>query len=402
MGKILSPLLSSITGNKPVYLIDRQEQLQECLQALEGHNTLSFDIEFDNNRFGYGVTLCLVQVATPQSCFVIDGLAHLNLGGLYALFENAAIQKIVHAPGEDLRLLHSLGCIPQNLFDTEVTARLLNYEFTSLTALLRDKLDFGMDKKQQKSNWLRRPLSEAQVLYAADDVIWLHPLKAVLEAEANEKGLLPFVQEEQNLLSTTIYTPAPKINFLKPADLYNLSPREQYITNELLRFRDELARGINRPPFQVMSEELVRELAAGTLRPEHIIDEPGVHPRYRNSRFAGQLSRQLAQARKAAAAQNLSDEIQRRPRLSAAEGALIGKMGQDREQIFMPIQEALIQRFGAHASKLLLSNKAVNDLLKGALTLQDIKPAYRQRLIREIAAASGIDLGRYAGSAENA
>lgn len=383
-------------ANNPVSFIDQPHTLRQSLQELERCDVLSFDLEFDNNSYGYGVTLCLVQVATPQACYVIDPLANLDLSGLYALFESARIQKIVHAPGEDLRLLHSLGCYPKNLFDTEVAAKLLNYEPTSLTVLLRDKLAVSMDKKQQRSNWLRRPLTEAQVRYAAEDVIWLHPLKAILEAEAKERNLLPFVQEEQALLSTTLYPVVAKADFLKPADLYTLSPREQFVANELFRYRDELARKMNRPPYQVMSEELVRELAAGTRLPESLAAGTEVHPRFRNSRFATQLRKQLEQAQKAAAAQNLSSQKQRRPKPTAAQQAAMRKAAGDRETIFAPIKQALEQRFGSHAARFLLSNKMVNSLLNGSLTLQDL-PAYRQALIRDMAAAAGIDLDGYDG-----
>jgi ribonuclease D len=379
-----------------VHLINQPDKLRQSLQELERCAALSVDIEFDNNSYGYGVTLCVIQVATPQACYVIDGLANLDLSPLYALFESTGIQKIVHAPGEDLRLLHSLGCYPQNLFDTEVAARLLNYEQPSLAVLLREKLNVTMDKKQQRSNWLRRPLSEAQVQYAAEDVIWLHPLKAILEAEAAERGLLPFVLEEQELLSTTRYPVTARTSFLKPSDLYTLSPQEQYIADELLRYRDDLARSMNRPAYQVMSEELVRELAAGTRQPQSIVDGPGVHPRFKNSRFAAQLLERLGQARKEAAAQNLTPQLQRRPKRPPAQHATTRNAADDREKVFAPIKQGLEQRFGSHAAKFLLSNRVVNSLLNGSTSLQDL-PAYRQALLREIAAAAGIRLDHYDG-----
>ena len=374
--------------------MNQPEQLQECLQDLERCDTLSVDLEFDNNSYGYGVTLCLIQVATPQVCYVIDPLAGLELGPLYALFELASVQKIMHAPGEDLRLLHSLGCYPKNLFDTEVVARLLNYELTSLTVLLRDKLNVAMDKKQQRSNWLRRPLSQAQVQYAADDVIWLHPLKALLEVEAGEQNLISFVREEQSLLSTTIYPAVTKTVFLKPSDLYTLSPREQYVANELFRYRDSLAQRMNRPAYQVMSEEVVRSLAAGTCLPQSVVQSSEVHPRFRNNRFATELQKQLAQVAKAADAQNLSSQKQRRPNWTPAQQAANGKAADDRKKLFTPIQQALEQRFGQHTARFLLSNKMVNNLLSGSITLQAL-PAYRQTLIRDIAVAAGLNLESY-------
>lgn len=390
-------MLSPANPDTTICLINQPNTLLQTLQDLQRCQTLSFDIEFDNNSYGYGVTLCVIQVATPHTCYVIDGLVGLDLQPLYDLFQSEHIQKIVHAPGEDIRLLHSLGCYPKNLFDTEVVASLLNYEHTSLTVLLREKLGFQMDKKQQRSNWLRRPLNEAQIQYAADDVIWLHPLKAVLEAEAGERGLSPFVREEQELLSTTIYPAVVKTNFLKSSDQYTLSPRDQFILNELLRYRDELARSINRPAYQVMREEWVRELAAGTRQPESILEEPGVHPRFKNGRFVTQLHNHLVQGREAAAAQNLSSQKERRPRWTAEENAVHRRTADDREKVFVPIKQALEQRFGIHAATLLFSKKVANELLRGSITLQDIKPTYRQVLIRDIAAAAGIDLGNYDG-----
>lgn len=386
--------------NTPVQFIDRQYSLEQSLRDLAQCDTISFDLEFDNNSYGYGVTLCLVQVATPDKCYVIDPLAGLELGGLYDLFAATAIQKIVHAPGEDLRLLHSLGCYPQNLYDTEVVARLLNYEQPSLSVLLREKLGFAMDKKQQRSNWLRRPLSDAQVQYAADDVIWLHPLKAVLEKEAAERNLMDFVREEQALLSTTIYTAADRTSFLKPSDRHHLSPQEQYITNELLRFRDGLARKMNKPAYQVMSEDLVRELAIGVRLPESIVEGPGVHPRYKNSSFAAQLRKQLAAARKEAIAQNLSQQKEGRPRMTAAQQDWMRQTANDKDTVFAPIKQALEQRFGSYTTTFLLSNKVINSLLNRSITLQDLKPAYRQNLIRDIAAEKGISLERYEGEKE--
>jgi ribonuclease D len=377
-----------------VQLVNQPHTLQACVQELTRFDTLSFDIEFDNNSYGYGLTLCVVQVATPSACYVVDGLAGLDLASLYTLFQDPHIQKIVHTPGEDLRLLHSLGCYPQNLYDTEVPARLLNYEHTSLSTLLREKLDFEMNKTQQRSNWLRRPLTKAQVQYAADDVIWLHLLKAVLEAEAAEQGLLSFVMQEQDLLSTTVYPAPAKNDFLRPADQYTLSPKEQYVVNALLRYRDEVARNINRPPYQVIREEFLRELAASSRQPESILQEPGIHPRFKNHRFSNQLRDLLAQAKKEAADQNLSAQKQR-GRKSTGPAGNSRKPTDDREKIFVPVKQALVQRFGVHAATFLLSNRLVNELLSGAITLQDLKPAYRQELIYEIAAANGIDLGGY-------
>jgi hypothetical protein len=143
-----------------------------------------------------------------------------------------------------------------------------------------------------------------------------------------------------------------------------------------------------------MDEELVRSLAAGTRLPESILQEARVHPRFKNSRFVMELQKHLAQTRKAADAQNLSSEKRGRPKGTPAQHAAIRKAADDREKGFAPIQRALEQRFGMHAAKFMLSNRVVNDLLNGSLILAEL-PAYRQALIRDIAAESGLDLESY-------
>jgi len=76
-----------------LHFIDQPGAWQRSLPALAQSPTLALDLEFDNNNNGYGVTLCLVQVATPEACYVIDPLANLDLSGLYVLFQSPGIQK---------------------------------------------------------------------------------------------------------------------------------------------------------------------------------------------------------------------------------------------------------------------------------------------------------------------
>lgn len=379
--------------------VNRTQGLLHCVEVLAQSASFAVDLEFDSNRYGYGVTPSLIQLATPAACFVVDLMAGLDVQPLFALLADERIEKLVHAPGEDLRLLHRLGCFPKNLFDTEVVARLLNYEQTSQAALLAAKLSIALDKKQQRSNWLLRPLLPEQIQYAAADVIWLHSLKNVLVAEAEEKGLLPYVQEEQALLSETVYTQTADGNFLKPSDLLTLSPWQQYLTNELLRYRDDLARRLGRPPYQVMSEDVVRALAEGNLLPHDILTNSAVHPRLRNRHTVAELTGRLDRIRATAEAQALSHQTPRRPRPTPAEEAARRKATDDRERLFLPVQQALKERFGVYATQLLMSNKLIGDLLNGTVTLPALRPQYRAVLFVETAESLGLDLRDYGANA---
>lgn len=374
-------------GGKPVQYINNAGDLETCVQQLAAEQVLALDLEFDNHRYSYGVTLCLIQVATPGECYIIDPFAPLDLESLYQVFENERIRKIVHAPGEDLRLLHSLKCYPKNLFDTEIPARLLNYEQTSIAVLLQQKLGIALNKQQQKSNWLQRPLSEQQIAYAAEDVAYLHDLKDALVEALGKSELVSFMQEEQDALSTIIYEQEKKETFLKSADFYALSPREQHTLNALLAYRDDLAQKNNKPPYRVMDEALLRELASG------ISTEKDIYRNFKNQRFAEKLAAQFRSIQ--AAALHLSAAKPRREWLSPAEQAIREQANRDKAGKFMPIQQALAQRFGTFAARFLLSGNTVNDILNRNLTISTLRCNYRQHLVRDTAAALGIDISSY-------
>ncbi|MBS1629816.1 MAG: hypothetical protein JST27_07115 [Bacteroidetes bacterium] len=367
--------------------------LAACVGRLRQHPAMALDLEFDSHRHAYGVTLCLIQVATPEGCSIIDPFSVNDLKLLFELFQDEDIQKIVHSPGEDLRLLHSLGCVPQNVFDTEVVAKLLNYEQSSLSAMLGAKLGSVLNKGQQCSNWLKRPLTQEQMNYAAADVGSLHRLKEVLVAEAEAKGLMAFVDEEQAALSTTIYRSEPKDSFLKPSEAAKLSPYDGHVLNGLFAFRDELARALNRPAFQVMSENLLRDLFSGAVSPAEAPFQPGVYGRYRHAGFGRQVAERLQALQEEAARLGLSRKMALREKNGTRQWTR-QELQEAQEQFFSPVQQVLEQRFGTHAARYLLSNSMVAKLLRHQARLADLTP-YKQALILEIAGQQSIDLSGF-------
>lgn len=379
----------------PIYCTTHDD-LQHAVTTLSQSTCIAVDLEFDSNSYGYGLTASLIQLGTTDTCFVVDLMAGLDVSSLFALLTDVRMQKLVHAPGEDLRVLQSLNCFPKNLFDTEILARLLNYEQTSLANLLDQKLGIQLAKGQQRSNWLQRPLSDRQIAYAAADVQWLHALQQVLVSEAQERGLMPWVEEEQAALGKVLIAQSNGDDFLKPADRKMLSPWHQHVLNHLLRYRDSLARQLGRPAYQVMSEELVRELAAGERKPEDLMTHPTVHPRLRNLRSAVALGYELHSSRAEATAKQLEQQRARGPRLTPEVVQQRQKGAHDRDYLFTPVQQVLKDRFGIYAAQFLLSNRLIGDLVGGKLRLADLPP-YRQALFDEIASHLGLDLKEYKG-----
>lgn len=158
--------------------ITEEKDLQQLASTLSQRSEFAIDLEFDRNRYRYGFDMCLMQIYDGENCYLVDPLSgNLNIKTIFPPIEDPNIQKIVFAFGEDLRLFHSLGCFPKNLYDLDAATSLLNFEPASLTNLIKEVLDVEVNSSSQQSNWYKRPLSEDQKHYAADDVLYLLDFK---------------------------------------------------------------------------------------------------------------------------------------------------------------------------------------------------------------------------------
>lgn len=378
---------------QPVQYIQRLPELRECLDILAASDSMAFDLEFDRDRYTYGFDLCLVQIATRSHCFVIDAVELPELDALFRLFESAGARKLVHCPGEDLRLLHSLHCFPAQMADTEVIAKLLNYEQTSLSHLLSVKCGIFISKKLQTSNWARRPLTREQIQYAAGDVLYLHRLDALLREEAKDRNLMHMVEEEWSILNTVVYTPEPREDFLKKSDRQRLSPYDQYILNELFRFRDQLAREKNKPAYQMIPEPVLRDLASQQISRSDWGYTPGLFPSLRSAAFRDVLWDKLSVIIKEAGEQGLSRDLPRREQVwDRADWNGRGNWQQQKEKVMLPVQAAIGARYGEHAMRFLFSTSLIHEILKNGLRIGQLKAGYRKQIIREAAEKAGVDI----------
>jgi len=354
--------------NTSLTYITSQPQLDECVATLHQATELAFDLEFDRDRYTYGFDLCLVQIATPENCFVIDPLAEINLETLFRMFENKAIKKLVHCPGEDLRLLHSLNCYPTNLVDTEVYAKLLNYEQTSLSNMLTITSGIALNKKLQTSNWGKRPLTDAQLEYAAADVLYLFALEEKLRKEAIEKNVIDMVDQEFAVLNEIVYTLEPKENFIKKNDRQFMSPYDQYLLNELFKYRDSLARMKNKPAHQIIPETVLRLIAYKKIVVNDLPSQAGIHPMLRNAKELSLLAKRWDDIHKEADAAKLSKRREGQAYTDEERQAFEHNKQQlenARLQVFQPIQQWIAGKYGEQTMRFILSSTLINDILRG-------------------------------------
>ncbi|MBK7307336.1 MAG: hypothetical protein IPI88_10060 [Chitinophagaceae bacterium] len=379
----------------PVTYVTTADALASCICQLEQATEIAFDLEFDRDNYTYGFNLCLMQIASATHCFLIDPKAGLDITLTFPVLENPAIQKVVHCSSEDLRLLHSLKCYPTNLADTEVYAKLLNYERTSLGAMIQQLFGLELDKKMQKVNWVLRPLLPEQLIYAANDVLYLLQMKAALEEQAAEKNMLPFLQDENSLLTSTIHSLEPKDNFLKKSDLLYLSPYHQYVLNGLFCYRDKLAQQQNKPAHYIMNEETVRNLASNKISYTEWQNIKGLHPAVKSNEGQDMLFRYIeklhidANSKKLSRKRNRVDYLDRDFQTEKEKSDII------KASIFTPIQNEITTNFGEHAMRFIFSTATVNTILQGQLKIGEMKAPYKRMLIKNAAQKLGIDLSGY-------
>jgi len=170
---------------------------------------------------------------------------------------------LIHSASEDLEVFsHWLGVLPTPLFDTQRAAALVGLGAgLSYRALVAHFFDIDLPKDETQSDWLQRPLSDAQAEYAAQDVTYLHPMGAQLEAQATEQGRLDWVMEEGARLK-----PGGKPPISKFKTAYRLPPEQQRVLTALVAWREQEAHDRDRPRSWILNDKIVMAAARAVPR----------------------------------------------------------------------------------------------------------------------------------------
>jgi ribonuclease D len=240
-------------------------EVEDLAAKLAQEKVVAVDTEADS-FFHYFDKLCLVQISASCGTFLIDPLAipASAFGALAPVMANPSIRKVFHAAEYDLFVLsrHS-GIRVRNLFDTMISAQLLGYPAVGYGALVERHFDVRLSKDQQRTDWSRRPLREVQVDYAAADVRYLVELSQILERELESLGRLGWARAEFAALEQRTWPEREfdQQGYLRIKGARKLSPRGLAVLRELYLLRDKRAREGDRPPFKVMGNGTLLELA---------------------------------------------------------------------------------------------------------------------------------------------
>jgi ribonuclease D len=254
----------------PPVLIAAPASLTHLVDVLAREPAVGVDTE-SNSLFAYRERVCLIQFSTPDQDYILDPLALDDLSALGALFANPAQQKIFHAAEYDLICLkRDYDFKFANVFDTMVAARTLGWPRLGLGAILQERFGVTMNKRFQRANWGERPLTDELLDYARLDTRYLVALREVLAAELAAGGRTEEAQEEFERqergaggvpLAGVDGDGANPHAFWRVNGARDLSPAQAGVLRELFLYREQQAERADRPPFKIMSDQTLVEIA---------------------------------------------------------------------------------------------------------------------------------------------
>lgn len=271
--------------------IATQDSLEDALRRVATHPQIAVDTEADSLH-SYFDKVCLVQISAGDEDLIVDPLAGVDLKPFGELLANPDVTKVFHGGDYDLRILHrDFGFVVRNLIDTSICAQLLGYEGLGLAALLDRHFGVKLNKTHQRADWSMRPLPPDMLEYAATDTHYLIALAAKLREELMALGRWTWALEEFARLENVRYREVEdeSENWRKVKNIGALDRRSLAIVRGLYEWRDALARKADRPPFKVMGNESIVEIAK--TRPVTVRDLAQIKavPRYHVDRYGRDL-----------------------------------------------------------------------------------------------------------------
>ena len=211
----------------------------------------------------YWPRLCLIQAASSEVHGIIDPLAEdIDLTPFLDLLRDESILKVFHAARQDVEIFVRLGAMPRPMFDTQVAAMAAGFgDQVSYDSLVRQMLRQDLDKGSRFTDWSRRPLSEAQLVYALGDVTHLAALYPKLRDRLKAEGRLDWVLSEMDgLIDPAIYDTTPD-NAWKRLKPKRFTAKYLAAFKAAAAWRERAAQERDQPRGRILKDEAIDEIA---------------------------------------------------------------------------------------------------------------------------------------------
>jgi ribonuclease D len=256
-------LRNSIFPSRQMQPITTTSELAAACSRMAGQRFVTVDTEFLRESTYYPL-LCVAQMASPDEAVVVDALAPgIDLAPFYALMADERIMKVFHAARQDIEIVwHAAELIPHPIFDTQVAAMVLGYgDSISYDQLVQRITGDALDKSHRFTDWTRRPLTDAQLAYAASDVTHLRQVYVALVEDLKRRGRVDWVAEEMSVLtSPDTYRMEPE-NAWRRLKTRVRKPKELAVLIEVAAWREREAQARDVPRSRVLKDETIGDIA---------------------------------------------------------------------------------------------------------------------------------------------
>ncbi|MEY4719907.1 MAG: hypothetical protein RL563_2525 [Pseudomonadota bacterium] len=246
-----------------IQYIKHPEQLAPLCELISREPWIALDTEFLREKTYYP-KFCLLQIAAPGWVACVDPLAIPDLSPLLTAIYNPAITKVLHSCRQDLEIFFQItGRVPEPIFDTQIAAPLLGFqENPGYAMLVSSFLNINLNKAHTRTDWSVRPLSEDQIQYAADDVIYLCKIYNLMCEQLSQLGRLDWLDSDFALLNDPeLYQLSPENAWLKIRGKNKLTGRQLSILQSLTEWRERTAQNENKPRNWLFPDDMLLELA---------------------------------------------------------------------------------------------------------------------------------------------
>ncbi|GAB5405405.1 MAG: HRDC domain-containing protein [Aureliella sp.] len=260
-------------------LVTEQSQLASAQKVIADADVIGMDTEFVAEDC-YQPDLCLLQVSTRDEVFIVDPKALPDINPLWDLMVDGKRTVVVHAGREEILFaFRATGRPLSKLFDIQVATGLLGGEYpASYGKLLQRFMGETAPKGETRTDWRKRPLSKAQLDYAALDVLHLPEILDILSLQLTEAGRLDWLTDELERRQTNLLAVQEQEGWHRLSGVQSLQGKQLAIVRELWRWRDSRAQQKNMPARRVLRDDLIVELARrGVWDTKRISQIRGLH-----------------------------------------------------------------------------------------------------------------------------
>ncbi len=243
-------------------LLSSPADLAALCAAIRAAGVFALDTEFITERH-YWPDLGLVQVAVGERLAALDPYAVGDMTPIWDLVADPAVRTVLHALEQEARFCwRATGRLPANVFDVQLAAGLVTDRFPlAYAALVEQVVGARPVQGQTRTDWSRRPLSEAQLRYALEDVRYLLPVAERLESALQERGRLSWLEEETRHLLGAVEESLTTVRWRRLSGIQRLNRRGLAVARAVYLWRDAEAQRRDEPPKRLLRDDLILSLA---------------------------------------------------------------------------------------------------------------------------------------------